>query len=206
MKSVILLGTLVLFVSCSTPEQDEFERIRLLPLHTAVYKTSWLNNDSVRFDTLSVAIQDGNFMTTFTNDRNLGQKMQLYYLNQPYQTNNDGDSVMRRTYINYDLIGDSIRCFEKTEGLLGESKTFEINGELHKVLKQGRYYFTKSEDPNYYDFYTKQFGIIVTLSEKRIRELTEWPLGVRPENMEALIRAVKSDTAYFNMEKTNIEN
>lgn len=206
MKTIAFICTLVLFVSCSTPEQDEFKRIRSLPLHTAVYKTCWFGNDSVHFDTLSVAIQNGNFMTTFTNDWNLDQKMQLYYLYEPYQTNNDGDSVMRRTYINYDLIGDSIRCFEKTERLLGESKTFEINGELHKVLKQGRRYFTKSEDPNYYDFYTKQFGIIVTLSEKEIRELTEWPLGVRPENMEALIHAVKSDTAYFNMEKTNIEN
>lgn len=201
MKITVLLTLLTILTSCVTYEQKELRKMSSMNTQKAIYKTVTVANDSLSYDTISVSIENGNFMTVYINDYNDGEKMELYEYYEPYQIDNYGDSVLRRTFINYDLIGDSIRYYEKTEWVIGQTKSFNVNGQVFKILKQPRWIFTKSEYPNKFEFYTADYGLILSLSKNDIVELVELQSETNYANMEKLIQAIKIDKEFFNLKR-----
>lgn len=194
--------TILLFIiGCTTPEWKEYESLNSLTIQKAVYESTTFENDSIGYDTLSISVKKGNFMKTYFNDSTNGEKMRLFELYEPYQTNETGDSVLRRTFINYDMMGDSIRYFEKIEWLLGETNVYEVNGEKFKVLKQPWWVRTKSKEPNLMEYYSQDFGLILSLSKTKKSRLKELYNDKGNEDFLGLIEAVEMDTEFFNMKR-----
>jgi len=196
---------LIVAAGCSTFEMKEYEKLNSLPIHNAIYESMTIENDSTWNDTLSVCVANGKFLVTYVNDYNPGETMKLYEFFEPYKLDEYGDSVLKRTYINYDLVGDTLRWFEQTDFALGKSKTFEINGEKHKVLKQPRHIWTKSPNPNVIEFYTDKYGLILTLAVKKKTKLIGFSHQKENPVLDLLVEAVQSDKDFFNM-KYETEN
>lgn len=199
MRLTIFLSCIALLTSCLTPEQKEFQRLNSLTTQEAVYRTIQFENDSVREYSLDVSILNGDFMLWYVNDLSASTKMKLYELYQPYRINAEGDSVLKRTLINYDMNGDSIRYYKVTEYQLGVTKYFSVNGEQYKVLKQPRWIWTKSIEPNCYEFYSREYGLILTLKDEEKTELIKLSTEAGVSNLEELIQAIENDEEFFCM-------
>lgn len=206
MRIVVLLACLVLLLGCLTPDQKEFQRLSSLTTQEAVYRTVQFANDSFSEYSLDVSILNGDFMLWYVNDLDAVAKMKLFELYQPYRINAEGDSVLKRTFINYDVNGDSIRYYEVTEKQLGVTKCFEVNGEQYKVLKQPRWIWTKSIEPNCYEFFSREYGLILTLKDEEKTELIKLFAETGGSNLEELIQAVESDEEFFCMKMEGLLN
>ena len=203
MKKIVSYSLLFFILGCYASGQTEYEKLNSLPVQSAVFETKDIVNDSTRYDTADVYIQNGNFMTTYLNDLNEGEKMMIFQFYEPYKIAEDGDSILRQTFLNYDLLGDTIRYLEKSEWPLGKTKTFEINGTQYKVLKQPRWTFTKSAKPDIYEFYTNKFGLILRLLQSqsefintKLIELSEQKGNV---DLEKLIEVIEADKDFCTM-------
>lgn len=192
-----LIFLLAVVAGCSTEERQEYEKLNSLSIQYAIYK-SHFSNDSTWFYTNSVSVANGNFLLTYISDENPGDTMKLFELYEPYKLDEYGDTVMKATYINYDLVGDTIRGFDSAQYYLGKSKIFEINGEKHRVLKQPRWIWTKSLKPNVFEFYTDKYGLILILTRKKKTKLLGFSHQKENPVLDLLVEAVQSDKDFYN--------
>lgn len=197
MKLLAWISMMALFASCMTAEQKEYQKLNSLPLQEAVYKTTF-RSDSVTYDTLTVSVENGNLMMVDTYMNASGKPMKLYIHHEHYQISEEGDSVTKETAINYDLTGDSIQHIARREKSLGETRSYLVNGVRFKVLKQPRWIFAKSEEPNLVEFYAPPYGLILRLSRGELSELVYLPSQPNDPNLAELIRTVKADRTFFD--------
>ncbi len=203
MNKGILLSVLLFSLGCSMLEMKIYRRLNSLELQTVVFDSRRLNNNlSSSDDTLTVSVEEGDYMEVYLSDRNDGTKMKLFYFHEFLKTKDGRDSNMQTTYINYDLSGDSICYFSKTEEYLGQSKFFEVDGSVFKVFKQPYWFFTKQKKPNLMKFYSSDFGLLISLSKTRTAHLKEIIGGTENTEMIKLIEKVELDKDFFNL---NIE-
>jgi len=190
--------------ACSSEGLKEYKKLNGLKLRQAVFERTTFQNDSISYDTLSVAVTKNSFLFTYVNDFNEGAKMKLFELYEPYQISSEGDTILRVTSINYDLLGDTIRYFSKEEWTIGETRIYEKDGKKIKILRQPSWVWTKSRQPNVMDYYSEDFGLILTLSRTRKLRLKRF---IGKENMESfawLIEATENDSKFFNQMKSSM--
>ncbi len=196
-KPLTYLILLIIVAGCSTEELKKYEKLNSLPIQHAIYESNF-SNDSTWFYTNSVNVSNGNFLLTYINDYNPGDTMKIYEFYEPYKLDEYGDTVMKATYINYDLVGDTIRGFDSAQYYLGTSKTFEINGKKHRVLRQPRWIWTKSQKPNVFEFYTDKYGLILILTRKKKTKLIGFSHQKENPVLDLLVEAVQSDKDFYN--------
>ena len=195
---------LIVAAGCSTEERRVYEKLNSLPIQHAIYESNF-SNDSTWFYTNSVSVADGNFMVTYVHENNPEDIMRLFEYYEPYMLDEYGDSVLKRTYINYQA--DTIRGYEQSASGLGTSKTFEINGEKHRVLRQPRWIWTKSQKPNVFEFYTDNYGLILILTRKKKTKLLGFSHQKENPELDLLIEAVQSDKDFYNRKyETVVDN
>ena len=157
-----------------------------------VYECINLKKDSTYLDTLELGIQDGNVLSkplfSFRPNEKLYSKI--------FQMDGTIDTVFRRTYFDYDSLGDSLINIREEEEYIGLIKSFVVNNTKHEVLRQPRCLFCKY-NPNFYEFYHKDYGLILSMSKYHKRILKSLPSGEAGiEDLAALLIKIREDTLF----------
>ncbi len=199
MRVHILIILLLIITGCSTHEWKEYKTLNGLKLTQAVFETTTFQNDSISLDTFNVSIKHGNVLFCYINDLNEDRKAKFFEYHQPFQIDGEGEKIFRITILNYDLLGDTISFFEKMDMRIGETKIFENDGKKLEVLRQPRWIFTKSKEPNIMEYYTKNYGLILSLySEKKVR-FKRFLKDEKVNDIGWLIEAIEADGDFFTL-------
>ncbi len=193
------LIVMLVFWGCNSPEISKYKELKSYPKKKTVFEILHMEDDSISLDTQNVAILNKKILFTYVNEANKPEKMELFHL---YEFDLENDSMMRTTFINYDICRDSIRGFYTSESYFGEIKTYQIKHKNYQILKQPQWFFTKSTQPNLMTFYSMEFGQIASLSTiqgKRSSKLKFIIDEAENKDFNEVLDSLILDKKFFNM-------
>ena len=185
-----------LFANCSSSELDQYKKIVSAPSQKAVFQIIDLTTEEIRFDTIETSWKNNVSVVKHLNDSNSGEKMLITFISRFDFDNN----TIQRSFLNYDLLGDSIRYIDTTYHKIKTIKKYNIEGRDFEVIKETRSAFSKSGKPTDSYYISKEFGWIGSYSKSSKALLIGYKNRPLKKNKKHLIDLLKKDVEFFHLE------
>lgn len=194
---MLFVVVMLLFYACDTP--SAYENFNAMPLQKNVYQHHDFQKDKKQLYTVSSCVQRGNFLEVFEIDNQADGHTKVFAFYEPLFSTTSDTALFKTTYLNYDLLGDSVVYLEKKEQALGTTKTFTIDGVAHTILRQPQCVFCKI-DYNAFYFFHEKFGLLLKLTKyqkDKLITITDQP--AETNMMRQLVRALEQDTSFLDL-------
>lgn len=196
MKFVQFIAFIFLFQNCSNSKENIYKQINSMQTKKVIFETTDLTKDHINFDTFEIGKRKNTFIFKSINDFIKNEKMAIVTI----LTFDFENKKEQEIFLNYDLLGDSIRYLDTTYNKIGQMKSYELKDKKFEIVKQPRNIFNKTSKPNGYDYFNKEYGILAFQRKNKNSKLVKYEKNELTNSEKLLIKLLTADKEFYTLE------